>query len=154
MSAIRFLRDWNQIIRTVLFQDTRLKELMLIPEGTNIISFIDRYFVRAGYTNNLLTNEHVRIVYGDTGARDTEVPNVKRSELSFDIFVKQEDEHNADYDRLMLRSQLISARLIYLLTHKRYLGGYRFIVRKEQDMGTRTQGYIRHNVSFWYMKVY
>lgn len=33
--------EWNNIIRHTLFQDTELKTLMKIPEGTTIIDFID-----------------------------------------------------------------------------------------------------------------
>lgn len=147
-------RDWNDILRNRIFQDEELKRLMLLPENTNIVTFVDRYFVRAGYTNKLLSDEHVRIVYGDAGSFDTQVPNVKQNELSFDIYVKLDDLRNATNDRLLLRTNLIADRLIELLTSERYIGGYRFWVKGDWDMGTRTVGYARYNVSFYYMKVY
>jgi hypothetical protein len=61
---------------------------MCVPEGTSIIDFINHYFIRAGYTNDLLEKEDVRIVYGDVDSKSTDVPNVLENVLSFDIYVR------------------------------------------------------------------
>lgn len=153
---MQWINDWNTIIRRVIFPDVELKTLMKIPEKTNIINFIDKYFIRAGYTNKLVENESVRIVYSDIQGDDTLVPNVKRKMLTFDIYVKIEDLHNVGEDRLAMRTQLIANRLIQLLTKDRYLQdtGYRFWVAGDWDLGTRTTGYARYCVAFYYMKVY
>lgn len=153
-----WMNDWNDIIRDVIFPDTELKALMMVPPETNIITFIDKYFIRSGYTNDLLENEDVRIVYGDIAAHDTAAPNVKRNEMIFDIYVRDVCLHNATNDRLQYRTHLIANRLIQLLTKGgtsgKYLGGYRFWVKKDLDLGTKTTGYVRYCVSFEYMKVY
>jgi len=132
--------------------------LMRIPKNVGIIEFIDKYFIRAGYTNEVLEYEDVRIVYGNTGVHETETPNVTKNEMSFDIYVKQEHLHNVGNDRLEFRTHLIAAKLIQLLTKHgtsgKYLGGYRFWVKNELDLGTRTTGYVRYCVTFYYMKVY
>ena len=156
MDMMQWINDWNTIIRRVIFPDVELKTLMKIPEKTNIINFIDKYFIRAGYTNKLVENESVRIVYSDIQGDDTPVPNVKRKMLTFDIYVKIEDLHNVGEDRLTMRTQLIANRLIQLLTKDRYLQdtGYRFWVAGDWDLGTRTTGYARYCVAFYYMKVY
>ena len=156
MDMMQWINDWNTIIRRVIFPDVELKTLMKIPEKTNIINFIDKYFIRAGYTNKLVENESVRIVYSDIQGDDTPVPNVKRKMLTFDIYVKIEDLHNVGEDRLAMRTQLIANRLIQLLTKDRYLQdtGYRFWVAGDWDLGTRTTGYARYCVAFYYMKVY
>lgn len=156
MDMMQWINDWNTIIRRVIFPDVELKTLMKIPEKTNIINFIDKYFIRAGYTNKLVENEAVRIVYSDIQGDDTPVPNVKRKMLTFDIYVKIEDLHNVGEDRLAMRTQLIANRLIQLLTKDRYLQdtGYRFWVAGDWDLGTRTTGYARYCVAFYYMKVY
>ena len=153
---MRWINDWNTIIRRVIFADSELKTLMKLPANTNIISFIDKYFIRAGYTNKLVENEAVRIVYSDIQGYDTKVPNVKQKMLTFDIYVKTEDLHNVGNDRLVMRTQLIANRLIELLTKSRYLQdtGYRFWVAGDWDLGTRTTGYARYCVAFYYMKVY
>ena len=96
---------WNNVIRYVLFQDERLKELMLLPEKTNIVQFIDRYFIEASWTNKLLENENVRILYADASGADTSVPNVRRNILTFDIYVKMTELRNAINDRLALRTK-------------------------------------------------
>lgn len=38
---------------------------MLVPEGTDALTFIDKYFIRDISTDELLTNEKVRVVHGD-----------------------------------------------------------------------------------------
>lgn len=147
---------WNEIIRHVIFPDEALKSLMAIPENTNIIQFIDRYFVKAGYTNKLLQNETCRIVYADVQGAPTDVPNVTKNMMTFDIYVKMEALHNVGNDRLMFRSHLIAARLKELLTKERYVHdtGYRFWIAGDWDLGTRTVGYARYTIAFYYMKVY
>lgn len=153
---MQWVKDWNDIIRDVFFRDTVLKSLMLLPEGTNIISFIDKYFIKAGFTDELLTNEPVRIVYSDGGYSDTDVPNIKRKMMTFDIFVKKEHAHNVSNDRLLMRTSAIAERIMYLLTKDRYVAhkGYRFWIAGDWDLGTRTNGYARYCIAFNYLKVY
>ena len=97
-----------------------------------------------------------RIVYADVQGSQTEVPNVKRNMMTFDIYVKQDELHNFGDDRLVLRTQMIAARLKELLTQERYRTGtgYRFWVAGDWDLGTRTTGYARYTIAFYYMKVY
>lgn len=147
---------WNKIIRKVIFPDADLKKLMEIPPKTGILQFIDRYFIRAGYTNKLLTDEACRIVYADVQGADTAVPNVRKNMMSFDIYVKMEELHNYGDDRLQFRTHLIAQRLQELLTKERYLEGtgYRFWIAGDWDLGTRVTGYARYCIAFYYMKVY
>lgn len=151
-----WINAWNKIIREVIWKDHELKTLMKIPAKTGIIQFIDRYFIRAGYTNKLLSDEVCRIVYADVQGSDTNVPNVKRNIMTFDIYVKQDELHNVGDDRLQFRTHLIAARLNKLLTQERYLKdtGYRFWIAGDWDLGTRTIGYARYTIAFYYMKVY
>lgn len=152
-----WIKSWNKIIREIIWHDYDLKALMKLPPRTGVLQFCDRYFIRAGYTNKLLTDEVCRIIYSDTAGIDTTVPNVKRNIITFDIFVKQEEMHNIGDDRLISRADLISERLYHLLTQERYLAetGYRFWPATGQlDLGTRTTGYARTTLSFYYMKVY
>lgn len=151
-----WINAWNKIIREVIWKDHELKTLMKIPAKTGIIQFIDRYFIRAGYTNKLLSDEVCRIVYADVQGSDTNVPNVKRNMMTFDIYVKQDELHNVGDNRLQFRTHLIAARLNKLLTQERYLKdtGYRFWIAGDWDLGTRTIGYARYTIAFYYMKVY
>lgn len=147
---------WNTIIRKVIWPDHELKTLMKIPAKTGILQFIDRYFIRAGYTNKLLTDEVCRIVYADIKGSDTTVPKVRKNMMTFDIYVKMEELHNCSDDRLQFRTHLIAERLQRLLTKERYLEktGYRFWIAGDWDMGTRVAGYARYCIAFYYMKVY
>ena len=149
-----WMQYWNDIICDVIFPDEELMSLMKIPAGTDIVTFTDRYFIRAGYTTKTLTNESVRIVYGNTYSTTTNNPMVMRNQMSFDIYVKLEDMRNATNNRLMLRTVLIADRLNTLLTKSRYNGVYRFWIDGEQDMGTSAAGYARYNISFGYLKSY
>lgn len=153
-SMISWVKNWNGIIREVLFADEELKKLMLIPEGTNVLTFVKNYFIRAGYTNLTVRDEKVRIVYGDMRSEDIGAPNIRRQEMGFDIYVKEEYLHNAEADRLLMRTHLIANRIIELLTKERYVHGYRFWMGGDTDMGTTVTGYARYHVSLFYMKVY
>jgi hypothetical protein len=129
---------------------------MKIPKQTGVIQFTERYFIKAGYTNKLLTDEVCRIVYSDIQGSQTEVPNVKRNMLQFDIYVKNDELRGVGDDGLVLRTHLIAERLYKLLTSERYLRdtGYRFWIAGDWDLGSRTAGYSRYTIAFYYMKVY
>lgn len=151
-----WINAWNTIIRQVIWPDYRLKQLMKIPKQTGILQFCDRYFIKAGYSNKILSDEVCRIVYSDIQSKQTDVPNVKKNMLIFDIYVKREELHNVGDDRLMMRTHLIAERLNKLLKQTRYLAdtGYRFWIAGDWDGGTRTSGYARYTIAFYYMKVY
>lgn len=153
---IGWLKAWNTIIRQIIWKDDELKTLMKLPAKINIIQFVDKYFIRAGFTNELLTDEVCRIIYSDVQGGDTEVPNVRKNMMTFDIYVKKEELHNVGNDRLMSRADLIAERLYKLLTQERYLAdtGYRFWIAGDWDLGTRTVGYVRKTLALYYMKVY
>lgn len=151
-----WINAWNTIIRTVIWPDHDLKVLMKLPPKTGIIQFVDRYFIRAGYSNKLLTDEVCRIVYSDMQGYETDVPNVKKNLMLFDVYVKQDELRNIGDDRLITRIDLIVAELEKLLTSERYLAktGYRFWHAGDWDGGTRVTGYQRKTIAFHYMKVY
>lgn len=146
--------EWNNIIRHTLFQDTELKTLMKIPEGTTIIDFIDNQFVRTGQAGVLLTNQSVRIIYGVINSSDTNNPGVSRDTISFDIYVKNDDQHNVCTDRLVQRNQVIAERLRSLLMNRENTYGYKFYEPKETDLGTSMIGQTRFNISFKFMRTH
>ena len=151
-----WINAWNTIIRKVIWPDHELKTLMKLPSRTDIIQFVERYFIRAGFTNKLLTDEVCRIVYSDLEGYETDVPNVRKNIMVFDIYVKQDEMRNIGDDRLVTRIDLITERLFKLLTSDRYLAetGYRFWIAGDWDGGTRVTGYHRKTIAFNYMKVY
>ena len=152
-----WINAWNTIIRRVIFRDDDLRQLMKIPAKTKVTDFVQYYFIKAGYTNELLTNQVCRIIYGDTAGKETNVPNIKKNMMTFDIYVKTKNLYDTDQnDMLISRSHLIAARLKYLLTRERYLKetGYRFWIAGDWDLGTSTGGYSRYCIAFYYMKVY
>ena len=142
--------NWNNIIRYVLFQDKKLKDLMLVPEGTNILTFQDKYFIRDGSTDELLTNEKVRIVYHDAQGWDPSSAHVRGKYKEFDIFVSDDVEHTATDDLLQSRQVLIAQRLKYLLLRERVCQGIRFQYEDEYDLWTNTVGYKEYRLTFFY----
>lgn len=142
--------NWNNVVRDEIFPDKKLKQLMLVPEGTDIAKFTDKYFIRDGSTDELLTNEKVRIVHHDTEGFDTYNPNVKGKYREFDIFVSEDVEHTADNDWLRSRQVLIADRLKYLLLRKRNCHNLRFRYQDEYDMWTKTVGYKMYRLTFFY----
>ena len=146
--------EFNDIIRYVIFPDVRLRMLMMLPEDTTIINFIDKYFMRVGTSSEPLKDENVRIVYGTVGTGLAGSTNVLRNEISFDIYVRQKCLHNVGNDRLTYRTELIADRLNELLDNQYndLLGAYRFRCIGRSDMSTGTIGYVRYNISFQYMR--
>lgn len=156
MNLIQWANDWNNIIRDLIYPDETLRELMLIPTGSTIIDFRDKYFIKAGYSSDLVTEQKVRIVYADMQGNPGVTPNTTQSLMTFDIFVKKDSLHNATNDRLMMRTELIAQRLLELFTKERYVKetGYRFWIGGAWDLGTRTTGYARYCLALNYVKVY
>lgn len=158
MASSPWMREWNDIIRYVIFPDEELRSLMMLPENTTIITFRDKYFLRATTLTEPLTNETVRILYGNYGTSLAGAPHVLDQRISFEIYVQRKQQHNMDdtpgADRLLSRTELIAERLKELLTAKNdsRLGGYHFRCIGESDMSTNTIGYDRYNVTFQYMK--
>ena len=72
---MRKIRTWkdnlNDVIRDVLFVDTELLDFMMIPEDDreDIIKFISKYCIRNPSPDELMTNEKVRLCYGDMEGR-------------------------------------------------------------------------------------
>ena len=142
--------NWNNVVRNVLFPDQKLKELMLIPEGTDIRKFQDKYFIRDGSTDELLTNEKVRIVHHDTEGFDTFNPNVRGKYREFDIFVSEDVEHTATTDRLQSRQVLVAERIKYLLLRQRNCQNMTFRYEDEYDQWTKTVGYKLYKLTLFY----
>ena len=151
-----WLRSWNKIIREVIWNDQTLKQLMKIPARTGVLPFTERYFIKSEYTSKLLTDEICRIVYSVGPGYSTDVPNVRQNIIVFDIYVKQEEMNNVGEDRLVTRADYIASRLFFLLTKDRYVAdtGYRFWPAPVRlDNGTRTTGYVRKTIGFYFMEV-
>lgn len=142
--------NWNNIIRDVLFADERQRDLMLLPNKCTIIDFIDKYFIEDENTDELLTNEKVRISYYDSEGRDTGNKNVRLKYKEFDIYVKKDVLHTATQDRLQNRYDLIADRLKYLLLKDEHVCCMHFEYEDEHNLFTKMIGYKRYHISFSY----
>lgn len=142
--------NWNNVLRNVIFPDEKLKDLMLVPKGTDILKFEDKYFIRDGSTDELLTNEKVRIVHNDTQGFDTFNPHVKGKYRNFDIYVSKDVEYTADNDRLRSRQVMIAERLKYLLLRHKVVEQIGFRYQDEYDLWTKTVGYKLYRLTLWY----
>jgi len=123
---------------------------MLVPEGTSIVTFMDKYFIRDGSTDELLTKEKVRIVHRDAPGFSTFNPNVQGKYHEFDIFVSEDVEHTASNDWLKSRQILIAQRIKYLLLRNRHTEHIRWRYEDEFDQWTKTVGYKMYKITFYY----
>lgn len=146
--------DFDDIICNVIFSDEEFKRLMKLPAKTDLYTFIKRYFIRAGSSTEILTNESVRIIYGISYSNPTDNPYITINELSFDIYCKTDDLRNATNNIMKTRTTLVARRLYNLLTSKRYHGVYRFWIEGEQDKATSVPGYVRYNITLGFEKTY
>lgn len=123
---------------------------MLVPEGTDIVKFTDKYFIRDGSTDELLTNEKVRIVHHDTQGFGTFNPKMPGKYREFDIYVSEDVEHTATTDWLQSRQVLIAERIKYLLLRRQFVENIAFRYEDEYDLWTKTVGYKLYRVTFFY----
>lgn len=144
--------NWNNVIRNEIFPDEKLKELMLIPKGTDILRFQDKYFIRDGSTDELLSNEKVRVVWHDDSmGRGLGSRKVHGHYKGFDIYVSEDVEHIATNDRLQNRQVLIAERIKYLLLRKKNCQNLHFEYEDEYDNWTKTVGYKLYKLTFFYI---
>lgn len=143
--------NWNNVIRDVLFPDQKLKDLMLLPDDCTILQFINKYFIESESSDEIVTDEAVRIIYYDSRGRDTGNKNVRLRYKEFDIYVKKDVLHNATNDRLQCRYDLIAERIKYLLLKEKNICHLSFA--REEDgynLFTKLIGYERFHFSFSY----
>lgn len=113
---------WNDIQRDVLFPDAELAELMMIPADTNIVTWINKYFVSEALCTELVKDEDVRVLWYEDQSSHTSNPLVNRRKLAFDIYVKLEHSNDATDDLLCSRGKLISQKLQEILTFPATVG--------------------------------
>lgn len=152
---MRRIKTWNDnlndVIRDVIFPDEELLDLMLIPNDVrdDIVTFIQKYFVKDVTTDELVTTEDVRICYSQAVGRNIGKYMVKKY-LNFDIYVKDTELHTASDDMLQSRDELIAEKLKELLTDKRYVCLINFTYEDMYDLYTKTVGYHRYRIVFSY----
>lgn len=122
---------------------------MLVPDDISIVQFIDRYFVNSAASDELVSNEMVRIVYYDTKGRDIQ-RNVYSKYKEFDIYVREEFLYTASEDRLKSRGYLIMERIKYLLLRKFSTCNIHFRYEDDYELWTKTVGYRRYHLVFAY----
>ena len=142
--------NWNDVIRYEFFQDAPLKAQMCVPPKTTINQFIENYLIEDAGTDQLLTNEQVRVVYYDSEGTGTGNKNVLLHYKEFDIYVKKNVVYTATGDRLKSRAKLIAERLKYLLLKNEHIHNLHFEFNNEFDMWTKTVGYVRYHIVFSY----
>lgn len=144
---------WNNIVRYKIFGDEKLMKLMQLDEDVTIMEFLENYFIKAGFISTVLFNEPVRITYGNVTV-DPSTAYVTINQMSFDIYVKSSELHNAERDRLVYRTELIAQRLQEILIDEAKDTGYKFRIIFEGDKSTSMIGYARYNVTFEYKRTY
>lgn len=142
---------WDDIIRDVLFPETELAELMMIPADTDIITWTNKYFVDAALCTDLVEDEDVRVLWYEDQSSKTTNPYVKRRKICFDIYVKEEHIRDATNDLLRSRCKMIAQKLTEILTLKDTVGQVAFMYDDDYAIGTKTVGYVRHHLVLSYL---
>ena len=125
---------------------------MLVPKGTDILTFTEKYFIRDSSTDELLTNEKVRVTHSDTQGLRSANKYVHGKYKHFDIFVSEDVEHTATRDTLHSRQVLIAQRIKeLLLSRESRKYGITFSYEDEFDLWTKTVGYKLYHIVFFYM---
>lgn len=124
---------------------------MLVPESerSDILLFIQKYFVPDEMGAEPLTDEQVRVLYYESEGRELG-DRVLKKYLHFDIYVRRNVLHTATYDRLQRRDKLIAKRLKELLTGTTYVCQMRYRFEDAFDLGAKTTGYKRYHITFSY----
>lgn len=142
---------WDNIQRDVLFPDEELKEQMMIPANTNIVTWVKKYFVAEALCTELVTDEDVRILWYEDQSSRTSNPLVNNRKLCFDIYVKSEHNFDATNDLLRSRARMISQKLEEMLTFPDIVGRVDFSYVDDYDIGTKMVGYVRHHLVLSYL---
>lgn len=142
---------WDDILRDVLFPNEELAELMMIPAGTNIVTWINKYFVDYSVCTELVTDEDVRVLWSEDQSSHTTNPLVNKRKIAFDIYVKTEHAKDATDDLLQSRARLISQKLTEMLTFPDVVGRVDFEYVDDYDIGTKMVGYTRHTLILSYL---
>ena len=124
---------------------------MMIPDGTNIVTWIRKYFVSEALCTELVTDEDVRVLWYEDQSSHTNNPFVNNRKLAFDIYVKAEHNSDATNDLLTSRGKLIAQKLQEILTFPKTVGHVAFRYVDDYDMGTKMVGYVRHHLMVSYM---
>lgn len=152
---MRKIKTWNDnlndVIRDVFFADEELIDLMLIPQEyeDDIVTFIQKYFVKDVTSDEIITNEDVRVCYFQSQGRSIGM-NALKKYWNFDIYVKDSVLHTATTDMLQSRDEMIAEKLKELLTDNRYVCQMRFHYEDSYDMYTKLVGYHRYRIVFSY----
>lgn len=142
--------NWNDVVRYEFFQDEYLKRQMCVPPNTTISQFIEKYFIEDAGTDQLLTNEPVRVVCYDNEGIGTGNKNVLLRYKEFDIYVNKKVLYNVTEDRLKTRYRLISERIKWHLLKDQHIHGLHFEYANEFNMWTKTVGYERYHLVFYF----
>lgn len=72
----------------------------MIPPGTSIRTFIDRYFIEDAMPDEQIIDESVRVIYYDTEGTKLGSPHVTKKYLAIDIYTREDSLYNTGEDRL------------------------------------------------------
>lgn len=123
----------------------------MIPENTDIVTWINKYFVDYAICTELVKDEDVRVIWYEDQSTNTGNPLVNRRNLVFDIYVKSEHEHDATDDLFRSRTRMVSQKIQEMLTMQYCVGQIAFMYQDDYDMGTKTVGYVRHRLVISYL---
>jgi hypothetical protein len=137
-----------------LYQDTILKDLMLIPitDKNNLAKVRDTYIVDTNGSDAVVTNENCKIMYYNVPLTGTNNQYCKWDGMIFKIFVKSSQEYTL-INGLDKRQLAIADRLNVILG-RQYVGDWKWIPVDKGSLFCGTSGYKLYFVRYEFKRIY
>ncbi|MFA5300839.1 MAG: hypothetical protein WC389_21825 [Lutibacter sp.] len=137
-----------------LFNDTTLKDLMLIPtvDKTNLAKVRDTYIVETNGSDAIVTTENAKIMYYNVPLTDTNNQYCKWDGMIFKIFVKSSQEYTLT-NGLDKRQLAIADRLNEILS-RQYVADWKWHPVDKGSLFCGTSGYKLYFVRYAYKRIY
>ena len=144
-------KDFGELM-IILLNDTRLKELMLIPQSeiNNFGLLIQKYFIETHDSDILTTEKICRLLVRTAPQNPTRNHRVYEDSVLIEIYVPANKDRTEGFQR---RVKQICDRLIRLL-HQKRVNGNLFKLSGHNELSSGTNDFRRYFVKFDYFKVY
>lgn len=138
----------------ILYSDTTLKDLMLIPtvDKTNMAKVRDTYIVDTNGSDAIVVSENSKIMYYNVPLTGTNNQFCKWDGMIFKIFVKSSQEYTL-INGLDKRQLAIADRLNEILG-RQYVGSLKFEPVDKGSLFCGTLGYKLYFVRYEYKRIY
>lgn len=137
-----------------LYNDTTLKDLMLIPaiEKNDMAKVRDTYIIDTNGSDAIVTTENCKIMYYNVPLTGTNNSHCKLDGMIFKIFVKSSQEYTLANG--LDKRQLAIADRLNVILGRQYVGDWKFNPVDKGSLFCGTSGYKLYFVRYENLRVY